>query len=1165
MASLVRIFSAHTKESDDGTNLVFTIVLDQADPSEDVTVEVSTVEDTAEAGSDFTALSNQKITFKPGETTQTIDIPIVGDTIYERTETFFVRLANPSANAAIDPAQGEAVGTILNDDAIPTLSIDDVEVNEDNTQAILTVTRTGQTTEIVTVSHTTVDGQAKTGADYTKTSGKLIFLPDETTKQIIVPILDDTLSEANETFLVKLSGASNATITKAEGIVTLTDNDPIPSLSIENVTIAETAGGINAVFTVTLSTASGQPVTVKYATTDDTAVAGQDYTATSGTLTFAPGIITQQITVPILDDLKFELEESFFVNLSDAVGANIAQGQGTGTITDGDPEDPVFIAIDDVTVTEGNSGTTIARFTVSLSRTSSRNISVDYALAHDTTTASDVTLTPGTLQFAAGETSKTIEAIVNGDTVDETDETFFVNLSNPNNAEISDGQGKGIIIDDDGIPTLSINDITIKEGNSGTIALFTVSLSNPTNQVVTVKYATSDGTARANDGDYTTQSGTLTFNPGELSKPIEVAVNGDGRAEPDETFLVTLSDAVNATLGKPQGQATLENDDALPQVSISDVRNITEGDIGSRTVAFVVSLSNPDTQPVTVDYETVDDTATTADKDYVSAKGQLKFEAGEVRKAIIVTVNGDTNIETNETFMVKLSNASANAEIARTKATATIINDDKAPRISIDDVTVKEGNSGTTKAIFQVSLDKAHSLPVTVDYKTLDETATTVDNEYVATSGQLTFNPGQTSQTITVLVKGDTQLESDETFLIELSNAINATIAKDRAVATIQNDDTEITLPPNPPDLSVNDIRVLEGNSGTTDATFTLSLSKASSESVTVNYETVDETATVADGDYRAVSLGSVTFAPGETIQIVKIAVNGDTTVESDEIFRLNLTNPKNVTISKGSGIATLLNDDTSLTPPPDPTDSNSDGKQPGNVDSKPVVFSGTPDMDVITGGDGDDTIYGLEGDDILDGGSGNDFLDGGAGNDTLYGNNGIDLLRGKDGGDWLWGRDGDDVIYGGKGPDQLYGENGNDRLYGKKGNDQLSGGEGDDRLVGNFGVDRLTGGAGKDQFGFRVRKDQFDRITDFSVREDTILLEQAGFKAGLKMGILNAKQFQIGKRATDGNDRFIYNRATGALYFDKDGVGGAAQLQIAQLFKGLSLTHRNILVVAEL
>ena len=168
----------------------------------------------------------------------------------------------------------------------------------------------GQT---VTVDYATADQTALSPGDYTATSGTLAFTPGQTTQQIIVAVQGDTLDEPNETFLVNLSGATQATIADGQGLGTITDNDPTPSLSISDVTVTEGDGGtVDAVFTVTLSAASGQTVTVDYATADQTALSPGDYTATSGTLTFTPGQTTQQITVAVQGDTLDEPNETFW-------------------------------------------------------------------------------------------------------------------------------------------------------------------------------------------------------------------------------------------------------------------------------------------------------------------------------------------------------------------------------------------------------------------------------------------------------------------------------------------------------------------------------------------------------------------------------------------------------------------------------------------------------------------------------------------------------------------------------------------------------------------------------------------------------------------------------------------------------------------------------------
>jgi large repetitive protein len=189
----------------------------------------------------------------------------------------------------------------------------------------------------VTVSYATADGTATAGSDYTATAGTLTFAPGVTSQTLTVAVLGDTRNEANETFFMNLSTPSNATIADGQGQGTILNDDSLPTLSINNVTVTEgNTGTTPAVFTVTLSAASSQTVTVNYATADGKATAGSDYTATAGTLTFTPGTTSQTITVAVLGDTVKESTETFFVNLSNATNATIASGRGRGTILDND-------------------------------------------------------------------------------------------------------------------------------------------------------------------------------------------------------------------------------------------------------------------------------------------------------------------------------------------------------------------------------------------------------------------------------------------------------------------------------------------------------------------------------------------------------------------------------------------------------------------------------------------------------------------------------------------------------------------------------------------------------------------------------------------------------------------------------------------------------------
>jgi hypothetical protein len=888
----ISVADTSVSEGTAGTNYaVFTVTL-SAPFSSPVTVSYSTAPGTASA-TDFTA-SSGTVTFPAGSTSALVLVPIVADALIEPSETFSLTLSNP-VNATLGRSQ--AIGTIVNDD-FPQLSINNVTVTEGNAgtvNAVFTVTMSAVSFQDVTVNYATANGTAIAPADYSSASGTLTIPAGATTGQITVPVVGDILDEPNETFTVALSSPVNATLGTSTGIGTITDDDGAPSLAISDVTVTEgNTGTVNAVFTVTLSAVSGQTVTVNYATANGTASSSSDYTSRSGTLTFPAGTTTQTVTVPVVGDTLDEPNETFVVNLSNATNATIADSQGVGTIVD---DDPPALSINNVTVTEGNTGTVNAIFTVSLSSAGTQAITVNYATANGTAVApADYTATSGTLTFAAGVTSQSITVPVVGDTLDEANETFVVNLSGATNATIADAQGTGTITDNDPSPTLAINDVTVTEGNTGTVnAVFTVTLSTVSGQTVTVNYATANGTA-SSSSDYTSRSGTLTFPAGTTTQTITVPVVGDTLDEPNETFVVNLSGATNATIADSQGVGTIVDDDP-PALSINNV-TVTEGNTGTVNAIFTVSLSSAGTQAITVNYATANGTAV-APADYTATSGTLTFAAGVTSQSITVPVVGDTLDEANETFVVNLSGAT-NATIANSQGTGTITDNDPSPTLAINDVTVTEGNTGTVNAVFTVTLSTVSGQAVTVNYATANGTAV-APADYTATSGTLTFAAGVTTQSITVPVVGDTLDEANETFVVNLSGATNATIADSQGVGTITDNDAT-------PSLVINNVSVTEGNTGTQNAVFTVTLSAASGQTVTVNYATANGTAT-AGSDYVARS-GTLTFNPGTTTQTIPVTVNGDTVVEANETFVVNLSGATNATIADSQGVGTIVNND---------------------------------------------------------------------------------------------------------------------------------------------------------------------------------------------------------------------------------------------------------------
>jgi hypothetical protein len=337
---------------------------------------------------------------------------------------------------------------------------------------------------------------------------------------------------------------------------------PLPSLTIGDVIVMESLGGsTSAVFTPTLSAASSTPVTAAFATSPGSATSGADYTAVGGVLTFPAQTTTATVTVPILDDARDEDTETFFVDLSNAVGATLTDTQGMGSIVDNDPKPT--LAVGDVAVLEGQSGTQNATFPLSLSAPSGRTVTVHYATANGTATApADYAATNGDLTFNEGQQMKTVTVAVVGDTVWEPEETFFLGLSVPDNVELPDPAGQASIVNDDP-PTLSVSDVFMNEGPSLATGHFAVSLVAPSIVDVTVKYETQNCTALAGQ-DYASSSGTLTFIPGQTSKSIPLTPVADPNFEGSETYFVNLSSPTAATIADGRGQATLLNDDARP-------------------------------------------------------------------------------------------------------------------------------------------------------------------------------------------------------------------------------------------------------------------------------------------------------------------------------------------------------------------------------------------------------------------------------------------------------------------------------------------------------------------------------------------------------------------------------------------------------------------------
>ena len=463
---------------------------------------------------------------------------------------------------------------------------------------------------------------------------------------------------------------------------------------------------------------------------------------------------------------------------------------------------PPSLSISDTTIVEGNSGTVVAQLTVTRTGSTTQSSTVEFMTSDETASfnSGDYNKTWGTLAFNAGVTTQTITVNVHGDTVDEPDETFVVTLSNPTNATISDATGRVTISDDDDPVTVTISDVTVTEGDTGSVsAVFTVTLSRAVSAGVSVAYNTVQGTAVP--GDYSQSSGSLFFSPGQTSRTVSVPVFGDSIDESDETFSMQLSNPIGVVISDGTGVATIIDNDTAgsgggggggggggtsPTVSIADA-TLAEGNTGTTSMIFTVTMSSASTNTVEVDYETIAGTATSG-QDFTASIGRITFAPGETVKQLSVSIIGDTLDESDETFQVFFSRVGG-ATFGDPNATGTIQDDDGSPVLTMADVEIVEGDSGTSTVDLILQLSSASSGFVSVDITTADGTALFDDADYYSTSGTIVFNPGVTTRTVSLTVVGDEKIEPDEYFTVLLSDLQGTTATDLSARVDIRTDD----------------------------------------------------------------------------------------------------------------------------------------------------------------------------------------------------------------------------------------------------------------------------------------------------------------------------------------------------------------------------------------
>ncbi len=801
--------------------------------------------------------------------------------------------------------------------ALPALSIGDASVDEGDTGSAtldFTVTLDSAATETVTVEWATSDGTATAGTDYTAGDGTVTFNAGDSSKTVSVTVAGDNVDEPNETFTVTLSNPSGATIGDGAATGTITDDDATPKVTLALSSSSITEVNQQSTVTATLDRASSADTTVTVSVSPvSPAVAGDYRLSTNRVLTIAAGATTSTgtVTVTSVNNTVDAPDKTVTVSGTATNSQGVtAPDAVTLTIRDNDATPTVTLVLTPNPITEVNQQSTV---TATLDHPSSEATTVTVSVSPDSpAVAGDYTLsTNRVLTIAAGSTTSTGTVTVTSvnNTVDAPDKTVTVSATATNTQGVTAPNDVTLTIrDNDATPTVTLvlSPASITEG--GGTSTVTATLNHPSSEATTVTVSASP-VSPAVAGDYTLSGNLdLTIAAGATTSTGTVTITGVDNDVVAAAKEVTVSGTATNSQGvTAPGDVTLTiRDDDEPGLSIVDA-SVAEGDSGSTTMTFTVTLNPVAVSPVTVDWATADGTAR-AGTDYTAGNGSLTFNVGDSTKTVSVTVTGDNVDEPDETFTVRLSSASG-AAISDGTATGTIRDDDDEPTVTL----VLSSNSIT-------EVNQQSTVTARLDHPSSEETTVTVSvspvspavaGDYrLSANRELTIAAGSTTSTGTVTITSvnNTVDAPDKTVTVSgtATNSQGVT-APDAVTLTIRDNDATPTVTLH---LSPDTISEAGGTS-----TVTARLNHPSSEATTVTVSAAPVSPAVS-GDYTLSGNTELTIAAGATTSTGTVTVTGvDNTVDAPD---------KTVTVS-----ATATNGQ-GVTAPDDVTLTITDDDEPG-------------------------------------------------------------------------------------------------------------------------------------------------------------------------------------------------------------------------------------------
>ncbi|MFA5842324.1 MAG: Calx-beta domain-containing protein [Candidatus Gracilibacteria bacterium] len=875
-----------------------TITAQLSESSEfDVTVPF-TLSGTASSGDYFITAS--PITITAGNITEDITITVVDDSLDENNETLIVTMGSPTK--ATQGTTTVHTATLNDNDAGPTVQW--TAASQGGLESAGTLTITAQLSTAsgldISVPFTLGDGTATgDGADYSISASPITVIAGQTTANITLSVVDDVIDESNETVIVIMGSPTNASQgATTVHTATINDNDNV-SIAIVDNSVSE--NGSTAAITVTMTGTSSSTVSVNYATSEGTATAGSDYTATSGTITWTAGQTGDKtFNVSITDDGLDENNETVILALSNAVNSTISDGDGALTINDNDASPTVTWTSSSQSGLESVGTLTL---TAELSAVSGRNVSVPYTLSGTAAgNGTDYSITASPITITAGQTTANITLTIVNDTLDENDETAIITMGAPTNATQGETTVHTVTItDNDNAPTVAwtIDSQSAAEGASP--LTITAQLSAVSGKEVTIPFTLS-GTAIGDGTDYSITASPITISAGTTTSNIMVTLMDDSFKESTEILILTMDSPTNATQGVVTSHTiTLNDNDTTPAVTWTVSSQFAAESTGTMTVT--AQLSAYSDLDVTVPF-TLSGTATGDDTDYSISVSPITISAGDISSNITITLINDSIDENNETVIVTMGSPTNAIQGGITVHTATINDNDNSPTVTwTSSSQASDENVGV--ATITAQLSSASGLDVSVPF-TLTGTATGSGTDYSITASPISITAGQTTATISIAVVDDSLYEDNETVIATMGNPTNASKGIITVNTSTINDNDFGSIP------SVSwSVDSQSASEGTATMTITAQLSATSGKNVTIPF-TLTGTALGGGIDYSSTP-SPITITTGNTTATITLTLSDDNFKELSETIIVTMGSPSNAILGATTiHTATITNNDSS-------------------------------------------------------------------------------------------------------------------------------------------------------------------------------------------------------------------------------------------------------------